>query len=279
MIPYFEPVAFQFGPIPIHLFGILVATGILLGVRQVVKRGEQLGLAAEDTASMTTWAIITGFLVSHVFDVLTYQPGTLLEGPWWKALLHLVNPADGISSFGGFLGALIGILVWVARRRAHASDGASKPSLLANLDAAAYGGVTGWFFGRLGCFSAHDHPGLPTHFFLGVDYGPHFPGGVRHDLGLYEAIFTLGLMIAFRLLARRAHPAGFYLALVGVSYAPVRFGLDFLRVADERYFGLTPAQYGSIGLFVVGVAMMAWLQRARSPFAETPAPSLPSPTP
>jgi phosphatidylglycerol:prolipoprotein diacylglycerol transferase len=266
MIPYFAPVVFTVPllGVPIHLFGILVATGILLGVRQVVRRGEQLGLRSWDTTTMTTWGILTGFVISHVFDVLVYQPDALARNPWL-----LLNPASGLSSFGGFLGMVLGVVVWAklrlrvfvrlgrAPRRILIRLQRRHRPLLANFDAAVYGGTTGWLFGRLGCFSAKDHPGLPTRFFLGVDYGYHEPGGVRHDLGLYEALFTLGLVILYRVLIRRSRPAGFYLMLTALAYGPVRFGFDFLRVADERYLGLTPAQYGAIALFAVGATMWA----------------------
>ena len=54
-------------------------------------------------------------------------------------------------------------------------------------DSLAYGLATGWMFGRLGCFTAHDHPGIRTSFFLGVKY-PEGTGFVtRFDLGLLEA--------------------------------------------------------------------------------------------
>ncbi|MSP62880.1 MAG: hypothetical protein EXR72_21615 [Myxococcales bacterium] len=248
--------------VPIHAFGVLVATGILLGVRQVVKRGQQLGFDPLATSSMTNWGILTGFIVSHIFDVIAYQPAAFFANP------RILFDNFSISSFGGFLGALLGVMVWVKRHHA---------PLLANLDAAAYGGTTGWFFGRLGCFSAHDHPGSPTSFFLGVDFGHIPPGGIRHDLGLYEAIFTLGLVIAFHLLARSPRPAGVYLMLIALLYSPVRFGLDFLRVADQRYLGigrfegLTPAQFGTIVVFAAGIVLAFHVARAPSEPAPPPA--------
>ena len=50
--------------------------------------------------------------------------------------------------------------------------------------------------------------------------------------------------------------------------SPVRFALDFLRAtdlpgADPRYFGLTPAQYGSVACFGAGVALSVWTWRHR----------------
>ena len=49
--------------------------------------------------------------------------------------------------------------------------------------------------------------------------------------------------------------------LLPLVYAPVRFFLDFLRAApleggDVRYAGLTPAQWSSVAM--VGVGLAVW---------------------
>jgi phosphatidylglycerol:prolipoprotein diacylglycerol transferase len=126
-------------------------------------------------------------------------------------------------------------------------------------DSLAYGLAFGWLFGRLGCFTAHDHPGRFSHFFLAVQY----PEGARHDLGLEEALWALGMSLLFLLLSRRRQPLGLYVSLLSIGYAPVRFGLDFLRVtdlpgSDPRYFGLTPAQYGTFFVLAAGLACLRW---------------------
>ena len=66
----------------------------------------------------------------------------------------------------------------------------------------------------------------------------------------------------FFVLGRKRRRRGFYLALLPLLYAPVRFGLDFLRATDvpegdPRFLGLTPGHYGAILLLLVGVAV-AW---------------------
>ncbi len=259
-IPYFNPVLIEHLPVvglPIHMFGVLVAIGILLAVPQVVKRGKQLGLDPVQTSSMCTWIVVVGFVVSHVFDVLTYQPGALKQNPWL-----IVDIRSGISSFGGFIGAFGTLIVW---------SRVKKVSLMKICDATMYGLATGWLFGRLGCFTAHDHPGTPTSFFLGVDYGTHGPGGVRHDLGLYEAMFTAVLLLAFRWMVRTPRRAGTYLAVACLSYGPVRFALDFLRVEDARYLGLTPAQWGSVAVFAAGIAVALRMRQTTGDDASLPA--------
>lgn len=130
-------------------------------------------------------------------------------------------------------------------------------------DTITYGFPFGWFFGRVGCGVVHDHIGRPTEFFLGMD----FPGlGVRHELGLYEASYTLIVAGLFFLWGRTDRPPGFFLAAFGMLYAPVRFGLDFLRAtdlasADSRYFGLTPGHYGSILMFLGALALFGYVTR------------------
>ena len=149
MIPYIEiPSLFNL----IHSFGVLVAIGILLGARLVRVRAKQIGLDETAAASVSTWVVVGGFIVAHVFDVVAYERHVLRER-WWV----LFNPTAGLSSFGGFLGALIALLWWTRRY--------NQP-LLPFADSLLFGLAPGWMFGRLGCFTAHDHPGRLTDFFL-----------------------------------------------------------------------------------------------------------------
>ena len=78
-----------------------------------------------------------------------------------------------------------------------------------------------------------------------------------HDLGLYEFLFlALVLIPVFVVVDRRKGPeAPFGFLFVGL-YMPVRFGLDFLRVADATYAGLTPAQWVALTSIAVVVAVL-----------------------
>jgi prolipoprotein diacylglyceryltransferase len=100
----------------------------------------------------------------------------------------------------------------------------------------------------------------------------------RLDLGLLEAI--LWALIAVVIVASRRHLSrtGTMTALVISLYGIGRFMLDFLRVEDARYvlpigasgLGLTPAQYGSIILVLVGVSLLARRKsEIRNPKSET----------
>jgi phosphatidylglycerol:prolipoprotein diacylglycerol transferase len=242
VIPWINIELPSFGPLTIHVFGVLVAIGIIVGVRATTLRGRELGLSEESLRSMTTTILVGGFIAAHLFDVVAYQTS---EGAvHWR---DVINPFNGLSSFGGFAGAVAALFLWAQWHRERVAPYA---------DALAVGLAPGWLFGRLGCFTAHDHPGRHTDFFLGVRY----PGGARHDLGLDEALFAAALTILFALLRRRERPIGTYPAILALTYAPVRFGLDFLRAndlpgADARYYGLTPAQYGCLLLLAIGILL------------------------
>ena len=135
--------------------------------------------------------------------------------------------------------------------------------MIAAGDAGVFGFPFGWLFGRTGCFITHDHPGRVTDFFLAVD-NYRGAGEPRHDLGLYEVFWSIAVVALFLFLARTRRRPGFYMALFCLLYAPVRFGLDFLRATPEhggdiRYAGLTPGQYGSIALLLTGVGLFWWI--------------------
>lgn len=241
MIPYFEQPRLHLGPITIHAFGALVATGILLAFRLIRKRAPQLGLDGALAERLAMRMVIVGFISAHLFDRIAYYPRDVLANP-----LSLLYIWESISSFGGFLGAVI--VAFLFMRTQSALTGWRY------LDVIAFAFPLAWVFGRMGCTVAFDHPGTPTHFFLGQRYSDHI---VRHNLGLYEALYTVVLLVLFLILGRGKRRApGFFVGLLPLAYAPVRFALDFLRIEDARYFGLTPGQYGSVLLVVAGIIVL-----------------------
>src|SRR3990167_8801108 len=109
VIPYLQiPSIPIFDTIAIHPFGVLVATGILVGARLTIRRGSQLGLGEEMVKNMIFWSLLTGFLLSHFFDVLIYQdhPSVMAK------LKALIDPRSGLSSMFGFGGAVLGLFLW-----------------------------------------------------------------------------------------------------------------------------------------------------------------------
>ncbi len=155
MIPYIHVPDLQIGPVPLHPFGVLVATGVFVGTSITTRRARTLGYDVVELNSFVTWMLITAFLVSHVLDSLFYHWDEVLSRPW-----SLLMPWTGLSSFGGFVGALAGILAWkylVIDDKGRPHKRARPAPILPFADLVLSVFPIGWMFGRAGCSTVHDH--------------------------------------------------------------------------------------------------------------------------
>ncbi len=281
MLPYIHVPDLHIGPLPLHPFGILVATGVLVGTSVTTRRARTLGYDVVKLNSFVTWMLVSAFALSHVLDSIFYHWDEVMRRPWSIFMLW-----EGLSSFGGFLGGVIGVLLWkymevedgwIPRVRKHAAPVLPFADLVMSVF------PLGWMFGRAGCATVHDHPGARTaaSTLLAVAY-PLRPGegavtkigfidlihghDPRFDLGLLELLFTIVLVTCFALTWRKRLPIGSYIIAAGLAYAPVRFAMDFLRIpekdgGDTRYATLTPAQWACMGLFAYSIFMIFYARR------------------
>lgn len=278
MIPYFPQPGFHlFGPVTVHAFGAIVAVAVLTGWRMAVARARTKGLDTELFQDLLVYVVLSGFVVAHLYSVLAYFPREAMEDP-----LLLLKFWEDISSFGGFAGGLFGLWLFF-RFKARDADASAR---LRYLDVIAYVFPFAWAIGRLACTAAHDHPGTVTMFPLGISlkspeaqaYIAFFyreagrsadlpqPAALAkmafHDLGWYEFLYMSCLMVpAFLALDRKPRPPGFFVIAFPLLYVPARFFLDFLRIGDARYFGLTPGQYAGIAVFLAAFFFMGGRDR------------------
>lgn len=243
-LPVFD--TFPLGPLTVHVWGLLVAAGFAAGIALAFFRARSRGAEKpERILDMAMWVIAGSLVDARLFHVIFYEPAFYFSSPFeilkfWEG---------GMSSFGGFFGALLGGF-WYLKR--HALD------FLTWADIAVFGLPAGFAIGRIGCFLTRMHPGIKSDFFLAVM----MEDGPRLDLGLLESLAALGILLIFLLCDRRPRREGFFLGLFLLLYGPARFFLDFLRatdipMADARYFGLTPAQYASMFFVALGVWLLA----------------------
>jgi phosphatidylglycerol---prolipoprotein diacylglyceryl transferase len=255
-------------PPSIKPFGTLVALGVYIGSVVAMRRARQRGLDDKKMSEVVFWVVGIGFIGGHMLDAIFYHPSHLAQDP-----LYLIKLWDGLSSYGGFIGAVAGALLWRWSR---------KQPVLPYIECVTSAFPLAWVFGRMGCSSVHDHPGRLSDAWYALRWP--MPGGGttgRLDLGLIEMVLTIPLAVAFAVLWRRKpiRPLGFYSGWMCVAYAPVRFLLDFLRVdeatgglagGDPRYGGLTPAQWACFGLFALGVFMVLKSRRAEAAVTTAP---------
>lgn len=233
-----------------NVWSFAMPAAVISGYWVALRRARQSGVETHEFERATQWAVGAGFVVSHMVEVLFYGQEKLHA----EGILTLFKFWEGLSSYGGFFGAAVALVVFYGIRRR---------TWWREADALILGLVIGWIFGRFGCAVAGDHPGGRADYFLAYPY----PDGPRHNLGLYELLYTALVMLpANLLLYRRKPPTGSFVALNCLLYGIGRLALDFMRSSDRedsdpRYLGLTLAQYCSLAVLVLGL----WaLRRARA---------------
>ena len=254
--PGFNPIAFSIGPVKVHWYGITYLLGFGAGWLLARKRAAKPGSSwkPQDVDDLIFFAMLGVIFGGRIGYVLFYGLSF-----WAKDLLYPFKIWDGGMSFhGGMLGVIIAVSVFAWRRRRNVAD---------VLDFTAPLPCLGLFFGRIGNFINSELWGKVTT----VPWGFNVNGEVRHASQLYESVFE-GLFLfaviwVFTLRPRpRLAPSGLFLIVYGI----VRFAIEFVRVPDQHigYLAggwLTEGQVLSFPMVIVGIALLAYAYRKRSP--------------
>jgi phosphatidylglycerol:prolipoprotein diacylglycerol transferase len=257
---------FHIGSFSISPFGVMMVLAFLAAYRQLSWGLKRTGAGDADDASALLFAGgFGGIAGAKIYYAVLYHD--------W----HLLFDRSGLVWYGGFvLGGLA--VLWTMRHRG------LRGWLTA--DAAAPALALGYAVGRIGCFLVGDDYGIPTRLPWGVAFPVGLPpttaGNLRqvfglsipldvapdqlvrvHPTQLYET--ALGLLICgvgIWWLRRRPKPGVVALGILALL-AIERFGIEFLRAKDDRFFGeLTLAQVISLVVLLV-VALIAWWRRGR----------------
>jgi phosphatidylglycerol:prolipoprotein diacylglycerol transferase len=303
LIPYFRPSPFEIiGPIQIQPWGFLVALGFVLGTVVAQRYARRRGLDPKLYSDLVVWLAVGALVFGHLGHALFYDPKFYLQNP-----VELLYVWSGLSSYGGFIGCSVLAVVFFKRRGVNVLRGA---------DLLLIGLTFGWMLGRLGCFVVHDHigrkvseapqwvqsalgwlavrypttaefraaraPGEQTFPFLGGNANQ-LLDTVRFDLGLMDSLLGAVVFVVLVWLARKPRREGVLMVVTVVMYGSGRFLLDFMRNTDlgqpdSRYFGLTPAQYGSLAIIAIGVLLFResrkrplWPEPGTKPWVDPPA--------
>ena len=246
---------YHLGPIPISGFGLAVMAGFVIGgivgVRELARRGYD-----SSAVEPIVGAAIIGFLIgAKIYYALLVGDASFLVRP------------EGFVVWGGFVGAVAAGML-MARWK-------GMPIMRIS-DVAGPGIAAGYAVGRTGCWAVGDDYGRPWDSRLAVAFpegvppstvanlqrfGVEAPPGSSpdtvlavHPTQIYET--ALGFVMFLILWRWRGHRHaegwlfGVYLILAGLE----RFGIEFLRAKDDRFFGgLTLAQIIAIGMIAAGV--------------------------
>ncbi|MGF1523164.1 MAG: prolipoprotein diacylglyceryl transferase [Leptolyngbyaceae cyanobacterium] len=273
MYPPVDPIIFQFGPIALRWYGLLMLIAILVATqiasRQVARRGE----SPDNLWDMLLWLLIPGFLGARLYYVFIQAPrGESGLGYYLQNPVEIFNIAGGgIHIFGGFIFGSIALWLFTRLR---------KLDPLPYLDAIALGLPLAQAIGRWGNFINQELYGPPTTLPWGLRIDrPHrippyndlstYPDSTRfHPLFLYESLWNfLGFALIFWI-SRRFQTSlkdGDIALLYLIWYPLGRFFIEFLRT-DSWFFPGTPFNVVHILSAVAVFGAASWLYlRHRNP--------------
>ena len=251
-----DPFVFHLGGLAPRWYGILLATGILVGIlvtrRQLALRGRDPVLAGE----IAMWAVPFGVVGARLYHVAT---------DWSAFSGHLGDipriQQGGLGIYGAILGGAIGAAIGARR--------AGLPLLLI-LDCAAPGAALAQALGRFGNYFNQELFGGPTSLPWGLEIDPeHRPlqyldDTTFHPTFLYESLWNLVVMAVLLRVARRwrAQPPGYVLALYLALYSLGRFFVEGLRVDPAHEIGpFRLNQVVAAVVFALSLAALAYLRR------------------
>jgi phosphatidylglycerol:prolipoprotein diacylglycerol transferase len=104
-------------------------------------------------------------------------------------------------------------------------------------------------------------------------------GVTYHNAALYEFLWLIPIILVLLYLDKKNVPAGVMAGSFAIMYGIARFLTDFVRINDERLYGLTGAQYMTALLTLFGI-WVVWssLRRHREETAAAAAVGTPSPS-
>lgn len=232
------------GPLTLQTFGLMFALGFLAAGLIIAKRLKELG-------SPVDWAyeiVIAGALGGVIGAKLWFS---VQQGDWSASQ---VLSGTGLVWYGGALGGATAVVAYAAWR---------KILTLTLLDVTAPALAAGYAIGRVGCqLSGDGDYGTVTDAWWGMSYAngtvPTPPGVHVHPTPLFEAIL-MGLLAAVLWRLRDRFAPGVLFAIYLIFSSIERFVIEFLRRNEALALGLTLAQWTSVALIGIGVAMLlAW---------------------
>ena len=243
------------GPVPLHMYGLMIALGVLVAARVGRARYVAKGGDGDAFDSTAFWAVIGGIIGARLYHVITdYQ---LFEGHWERAFQIW---RGGLGIWGAVIGGAVAVFI-VSRRR---------PVVFADIaDSVVPGLAFAQAIGRWGNYFNQELFGGPSTLPWAVEISPaHRPAGYEQYASfqptfLYESLWCVALGFTLLWVDRRWKLArGQLFALYAAGYTAFRFVMEEMRIDPAHTIGpLRINAWVSIGVFVISVTIFVLLGR------------------
>jgi len=243
------------GPIPIHVFGLMLALAFLAAGHVLGREFGRKGYDEDLASSAVLWCA-AGSLIGARLWLVVEDWDSFVRDP-----LGLLFTGSGFVFYGGLLGGTAAMTLFFRRHGMPWWRGA---------DAVAPALVLGQAVGRIGCQLSGDGDwGTVTTLPWGMAYpyavvGWPYPPGVRvHPAPVYETLAYLAIFVLLWRWRRAPQPDGTIFCWYLVLASGARFLIEFVRVNPVVAAHLTSAQLTSLVLVAIGATRLLVQQRWR----------------
>ena len=220
-----DPVrAFSIGPLNIHMYGLIIACGLMAAVLYACRRSKQFGLKEDDILDGVLWvtpfAIVCARAYYCIFSWDMYRDNPISALYIWEG---------GLAIYGGVLGALISVTVFCLVK---------KIRIGALLDLVALGFLIGQSAGRWGNFFNREAFGAPTESLFRMGLLNNYTGAVEyyHPTFLYESVWNLCGFVLLHFLSKKRRYDGQIALGYAAWYGLGRAMIEGLRM-DSLWWG------------------------------------------
>ena len=247
------------GPFRLHVYGVMIALGVVAAVWLAQRRWEAIGGKPGTMAALAVWGVPGGLIGARLYSLATsWQVDT--QGHWYQAFEIWKG---GLGIWGGVAGGIALGAVGV-----HRQGLPLRPLLDCVAPAFALAQAVGrWgnyfnqeLFGRpsgLPWAVKIDNPQVPGHVYA--------PGTTFQPTFLYESLWDLAVVGIVIWVERRFRiRRGFLLAAYAAAYTFGRFWTEYMRIDEaHHYLGLRLNDWTSIIVFVIALAILLAFGRAK----------------
>jgi phosphatidylglycerol:prolipoprotein diacylglycerol transferase len=255
------PVLFEFGPLTVRWYGVLIASAVLIGVSLSQFLASKRNVNPDLISDLAIWLVLAAIPSARLYYVLfqwreyAANPGSIIA--IWQG---------GIAIHGAIIGGAIAALIFAKFKRI---------SFWQLADLVAPSLILGQAIGRWGNFFNSEAFGAPTDLpwklYIPPDRRPLGFETVEfyHPTFLYESIWNLlvfGLLMFMFFQGLRGKPrlkVGTLFLFYLIGYSSGRVWIEALRTDSLMLGPLKIAQIVSLIGMSIGVAGLIWLYRFR----------------
>ncbi|MGL5346374.1 MAG: prolipoprotein diacylglyceryl transferase [Peptostreptococcaceae bacterium] len=223
-----DKVAFSIFGIDVMWYGVLMATGMILGTLIALKEAKRVGIKEDDVLDLAIFAIPAGLLGARLYYVI-FNWGYYSQNP-----SQILNFRGGGMAIHGAL--IAGVLTGYIYTRI------KKINFLKMADAVIIGMPLAQAIGRWGNFINGEAHGGPTD----LPWGIMVNGEKVHPTFLYESIWNVGVFVVLWLFRKKKQYEGQIIVWYVGLYSLGRFFIEGLRTDSLMLGPLRMAQVISL---------------------------------